>query len=151
MSRPAHLFVPAPRRSVEDRPTPLPAGVAAPPASALALLNQARTCLRDGESAAKPTERYVAAHLAALRSATAVVVARRPRRDGERPVSVWRLLADAAPELREWAEFFAAGSNRRAVAEAGIPGVSGDEADEVLRRAGEFLAVVGECVSGAAR
>jgi hypothetical protein len=56
---------------------------------------------------------------------------------------VWALLADVAPELREWAGFFAAGAAKRAAAEAGLAGVvSPREADDLLRDAQSFVAVV---------
>jgi hypothetical protein len=58
-------------------------------------------------------------------------------------VSVWALLAMVAPELGEWATFFAAGAAKRAAAEAGIPRVvTTREADDMLRDAERFLAVV---------
>ena len=48
-----------------------------------------------------------------------------------------------APELNEWAAYFAAGAARRAAAEAGIPRVvSAREADDLLRAAEQFTAVV---------
>ncbi|GAB3281235.1 SAV_6107 family HEPN domain-containing protein [Parasphingorhabdus pacifica] len=150
MSQSNELSIPVPRRSVDDRPVAVSGGSAAS-ASSRALLVRAGNRLREGERAGPPTERYVAAHLAALRAATAIVVARGPRRVGDRPVSVWRLLGDVAPEFGEWAAFFAAGSERRAIAEAGIPGVSDEQADRVLRRAGEFLDLVDIELSGAAR
>ena len=89
--------------------------------------------------------RYATAHLAALRAAAAVLAARArpvPGRRG-RPTSVWALLAKVAPELAEWAEFFAAGAAKRAAAEAGIRNaVTTREADDLLRDAGRFLVVV---------
>lgn len=87
--------------------------------------------------------RYAAAHLAALRAAAAVLAVRaRPvvpsRRS--RATSVWTLLAHVAPELSEWAAFFAHGATKRAAAEAGIPRVvSAREADDLLRAAEEFV------------
>src|SRR5690606_34012658 len=88
---------------------------------------------------------YATAHLAALRAAAAVLAARArpvPGRRG-RPTSVWALLAKVAPELAEWAEFFAAGAAKRAAAEAGIRNaVTTREADDLLRDAGRFLVVV---------
>jgi hypothetical protein len=153
MSLPPHMSIPAPRRPVEDGDWPgwRVAGSLTPPAGALSQLVQAGACLREAERAARPTERYVAAHLAALRAATAVLVARSWDRDGSRPVNVWRVLIEVAPELREWARYFAAGSSRRAAAEAGIPGVSSGEADDLMCRAGEFLDVVGRALLGASR
>lgn len=89
--------------------------------------------------------RYAAAHLAALRAATAVVAGRaRPTstRRG-RVTSVWGLLATVAPELDEWATYFAAGATKRAAAEAGIPRiVTAREADDLLRTAEQFVTVV---------
>ncbi|HEY0636459.1 MAG TPA: SAV_6107 family HEPN domain-containing protein, partial [Pseudonocardiaceae bacterium] len=50
------------------------------------------------------------------------------------------LLAAAAPELREWAAAFAAGSRTRAAVEAGVTRlVTARDADEVLRQAAEFV------------
>ena len=66
--------------------------------------------------------------------------------DPERQLSrlcAWVLLAEVAPELGEWAGFFAAGAGKRAAAEAGLRGaVSDREADDLIREAGTFLAVV---------
>lgn len=111
------------------------------------LLHAAHTGLADAAASDRPDERYVAAHLAALRAAAAVV-ARRARPAGpptrrSRPTSVWVLLAAVAPELGEWADFFAAGARKRQAAEAGVrSAVSQREADDLLRDAETFLAVV---------
>ncbi|MFB9239593.1 SAV_6107 family HEPN domain-containing protein [Plantactinospora siamensis] len=89
--------------------------------------------------------RYAAAHLAALRAAAAVLAARaRPapvRR--QRVTSAWALLVVVAPDLGEWASYFAAGASKRAAAEAGIPRVvTAREADDLLRSAEQFVTVV---------
>ncbi|WFE21034.1 SAV_6107 family HEPN domain-containing protein [Solwaraspora sp. WMMD937] len=89
--------------------------------------------------------RYAAAHLSALRAAAAMLAARaRPaptRRN--RVTSVWALLMMVAPEMAEWATFFAAGASKRAAAEAGIPRVvTAREADDLLRSAGQFVSLV---------
>ena len=53
------------------------------------------------------------------------------------------LLAEVAPELSEWATFFAAGAAKRAAAEAGSTrAVCEREADDLVRDADRFLAVV---------
>ena len=53
------------------------------------------------------------------------------------------LLAEVAPELEEWASFFAAGAAKRAAAEAGSTrAVTEREADDLVREADRFLAVV---------
>jgi hypothetical protein len=111
----------------------------------VALLGLARRGLSEAARTTAPGERYALAHLAALRAAAAVLACRTrpspPRRSRPRPA--WVLLAEVAPELREWAEFFAAGAAKRAAAEAGLAGVvSPREADDLLRDAQSFLARV---------
>lgn len=90
--------------------------------------------------------RYATAHLAALRAAAAILAARaRPAAPTRRSrvTSVWSLLVLVAPEFSEWASYFALGASKRAAAEAGIPRVvSAREADDLLRAAENFVAVV---------
>lgn len=115
------------------------------PSAALELVGLARRGLAEADLAASVAERYAAAHLAALRAASAVLAARaRPALTARRrPMSAWVLLADVAPELAEWAGFFAAGARKRAAAEAGFTGaVTSREADDLLRDAETFLALV---------
>jgi hypothetical protein len=92
----------------------------------------------------KAGRRYAGAHLAALRAASAVLAARaRPGPGRSRPASVWSLLATVAPELGEWAGFFAAGAAKRAAAAAGVAhAVTVREADDLLRDAEQFLDLV---------
>lgn len=110
--------------------------------------------LGSGNNAAN--ERYVSAHLAALRAAAAVLAARaRPAPPGgrcSRPASVWTLLARVAPELGEWAAFFAAGAGKRAVAEAGQPhAITVREADDLVRDASTFLELVSATLAHSAQ
>jgi HEPN superfamily protein len=104
-------------------------------------------CLAEATEATAPPLRYVSAHLAALRAAAAVLAAREPletHRRG-RPRSVWVLLPEADPALREWAAFFAAGADKRAAAEAGLPrAVTSREAEELLHDAEIFVSLVEE-------
>lgn len=112
---------------------------------ALRVLATARAALADATVAVVPTERYAAAHLAALRGAAAVLAARTHPADGgsRRPTSAWRLLAEVTPELAEWAGYFASGAGKRAAAQAGLrSAVSGREADDLLRDATIFLSLV---------
>jgi len=117
-----------------------------PPTTAAAreLVATARRGLLDATLADRPAERYAAAHLCALRAAAAVLAARaRPGGSRRRPSSVWTLLPAVAPELAEWAAFFEAGAGKRAAAEAGLDHVvSAREADDLLREADTFLALV---------
>ncbi|MFF9591475.1 SAV_6107 family HEPN domain-containing protein [Streptomyces sp. NPDC014646] len=125
---------------------PVPRRTAAPPA-ALDLLAQARAGLDEAATLDVPNERYATAHLAALRTAAAVLAVRgRPettRRRRERIRSAWEVLPETAPELTEWSALFASGARRRARAEAGIPGAaSRRDADDLLRDAEMFLRLV---------
>ena len=111
------------------------------------LLVAARAGLDEATTIATPGMRYATAHLAALRCAAAVLAARAlpARQPGERSrvTSVWTLLPQVAPELTSWAEHFAAGTERRAQAEAGIPRVvTAVEADALLRSAWHFHQLV---------
>lgn len=116
-----------------------------PASPAISLLQTARRGLTEAAEAAVPAMRYVAAHLAALRAAAAVLAARGdPSTDRRgRPRSVWVLLPEAEPALREWAAFFAAGAGKRAAAEAGLPrAVTTHEANDLLHDAEVFVALV---------
>jgi hypothetical protein len=114
------------------------------PAASYELLDVARHGLSQSAMAMAPAERYSAAHLAALRAAAAVLASRaRPGGSRRGPRSVWVVLPQVAPELGEWAAFFAAGAGKRAAAEAGLAGVvTAREADDLLRDASRFVALV---------
>jgi len=113
--------------------------------AALGLLRQASDVLAEAHREREPLRRYPAAYLAALRGAAAVLAVRarpRPGRNGAGG-NVWQLLAEVAPELREWAAFFASCSATRAAAEAGIARLVGRrEADDLLRQAEQFVGIV---------
>jgi hypothetical protein len=110
-----------------------------------ALLALAHEGLEEASATGRPGQRYALAHLAALRAAAAVLSCRTSS-SGEtrtRPTSAWVLLSKVAPELTEWAQFFAAGADKRAAAEAGFAGVvTPREADDLLRDAQSFVQVV---------
>lgn len=114
--------------------------------AALDLLVVARRGLLEAAGVGTPGERYALAHLAALRAAAAVLAARARPADAaarSRPRSAWALLPQVAPELGEWAAFFAAGAGKRAAAEAGLPrAVTPREADDLLREVEAFVALV---------
>jgi hypothetical protein len=114
-----------------------------PPPTAPALLALSHHGLAEAASTTSPGERYALSHLAALRAAAAMLSCRAQVSRRGRPTSAWALLAQVAPELTEWAQFFAAGAAKRAAAEAGVAGVvTPREADDLLRDAQSFLAVV---------
>jgi hypothetical protein len=122
------------------------------PPSVRLLIEQARRALIDAEYARHPGERYAQAHLAALRAAAAVLAVRaRPRRRAA-PKSAWTLLGTVAPELAEWAAFFAAASATRAAVEAGVHRLVTDrDADDMVRQAGQFLTIAWRSATKAVR
>lgn len=129
---------------MSTRPSSFPPVAPAPVCSAAAVtcLERAERALLEAGAAGEHTVRYASAHVAALRTAAAVLAVRtRPHPRGER--NAWVLLTRVAPELAEWAAFFAAGASKRAAAEAGlVQAVSIREADDLLRDAECFLQVV---------
>jgi hypothetical protein len=109
------------------------------------LLDLAHRGLSEAGRTTAPGERYALSHLAALRAAAAVLACRTQPAPSQRskPRPVWALLAQVAPEMAEGAAFFAAGAAKRAAAESGMAGVvSPREADDLLRDAQSFVAVV---------
>lgn len=117
------------------------------PAATHSYLERSATSLREAIGSADVPERYALAHVSALRAAAAVLAARArptpttPRARRQR--NAWVLLAELAPELAEWGAFFAAGAEKRIAAEAGSRhAVTVREADDLVREADRFLAVV---------
>ena len=109
-------------------------------------LRRARSALAEAELARRPNDRYLAAHLAALRVVAIVLTHRAPSGSGRtrgRPRNAWQMLAEVAPELAEWAAFFAATEARRDAIRAGATSiVSAREADDLVRDARAFLRLV---------
>ena len=118
------------------------------PAATHAYLERAAASLREAMTTCEVPRRYACAHVAALRATAALLAARAhpvsaPRRGRQK--NAWVLLAEVAPELGEWAAFFSAGAAKRAAAEAGSSrAVTEREADDLVRDADRFLAVVEE-------
>jgi hypothetical protein len=111
--------------------------------SSIDLVDRAHDSLVAAVRAATPGERYVAAHLAALRGAAAVLAVRGRPSHRSGPRSVWEVLPRVAPELAEWAAFFDAGAARRAAVEAGRDEVvTCRVADDLVRDAETFLVLV---------
>ncbi|GLY66265.1 SAV_6107 family HEPN domain-containing protein [Amycolatopsis taiwanensis] len=139
----------ASRTGPAQPPLPFPVSPPASP-SALNLLAEARRGLAEAEHAVDPAPRFIASYLAALRAGAAVLAARgRPHRGRARPASVWVLLETVAPELGEWAAFFAANSAAQAAAQAGITRrLTTRAADDLLRQTGQFLEIAGRVVHG---
>ncbi|MFD7077629.1 SAV_6107 family HEPN domain-containing protein [Nocardioides sp. NPDC059952] len=121
------------------------------PATTHSYLFRATETLAEAIVADDVPSRYAIAHVAALQAAAALIAARADpveaasRAGRRRPWNAWVRLKKVAPELSEWADYFAAGAAKRAAAEAGsIRAVTAEEADEQVRDADRFLAVVEE-------
>lgn len=115
------------------------------PATTHAYLLRSAESLSEAIQATDVPTRYACAHVAALRAAAALLAARAtPTARGRRQQrNAWVLLARVAPELAEWATFFAAGADKRAAAEAGsVRAVTEREADDLVRDADRFLGVI---------
>ncbi|MFW6596987.1 SAV_6107 family HEPN domain-containing protein [Propionibacteriaceae bacterium Y2011] len=129
-----------------SRPTPPWARRSGVPMGVRVDLQRARAALVAAELATTPAERYVAAHLTALRVAAVVLAVRATGSTAARsgPTDVWQLLERVAPEYAEWATFFAVTAPRRELitAHPELNVVTTREADDLLRDAGAFLALV---------
>ncbi len=114
------------------------------PPAALASLQRAAAALREAMATTDVGLRYALAHVAALRATAALLAARARPAPGRRVQrNAWVLLAELAPEFAEWATFFSAGAAKRAAAEAGSrTAVTAREADDLIREADTFLALV---------
>ncbi|WP_370287540.1 SAV_6107 family HEPN domain-containing protein [Nocardioides sp.] len=125
-------------------PAPSSPGPHLLPATTHSYLIRATESLREAVLSREPATRYACAHVAALRAAAALLSARARPATSRRPQrNAWVLLAEVAPELGEWATYFAAGAAKRAAAEAGSTrAVTEREADDLVRDADRFLALV---------
>ncbi len=127
------------------------------PGPALDLLTQAKAGLQEATAMETANERFATAHLAALRTAAAVLAARGrpPQASGRRRArirSAWEVLPEVAPELTEWSALFAAQARARARAEAGIrDAASMREAEDLIRDVGMFLQLAERILSNDAR
>lgn len=112
-------------------------------------LDRVDATLIGADLAATPAERFLAAHLAALQVAGVVLAARARPSTGGGPRNAWRLLALVAPELAEWAGFFAATQAKRQAVAAGATALVGTrEADDLLRDARAFRDAVARRLAG---
>ena len=119
------------------------------PDATCAYLERAASSLREAITSTDTGMRYAHAHVAALRATAALLAARATPAPARRGRAVqrnaWVLVAQVAPEFAEWAAFFSAGAAKRAAAEAGsVRAVTEREADDLVRDADRYLALVEE-------
>lgn len=115
-----------------------PAAAPPPPDGAIDRLLRSDAELVAAHLATEPADRLVHAHLAALRAGAAVLAARGVPGRRRHPRPVWDMLGEVAPELAEWAAWFAAGAPARAAAEAGRRDVTPDQAERTVAAAEDF-------------
>lgn len=108
----------------------------------LDLLERSRGVLLQACHSSTAAERYTYAHLAALRAGAALLAARTVPTRRSRPRSVWEMLPTVAPELAEWAVFFADSGRRRLALERGADAVTARDADDLVRSGEHFLELV---------
>jgi hypothetical protein len=108
------------------------------------LLRTAVLALDDAHQTQNPQERYVAAHVAALRAGAALLAVRAKPSRSSRIRSVWQMLPGIAPELGEWCAYFDAIGRRRVFVEIGREAVSQRQADDLVRDAQVFLGSIAE-------
>ena len=128
---------PVARRTAAPAPAPRSAGVRE-------ILADAQRCLDRAMASTDLADRYAAAHLGALRGASAVLATLpRPVSRTVRNASAWTQLERLAPEFAPWAAFFAAGSAKRKAAEAGMTRlITAAETDDLIRQTGRFLELI---------
>ncbi|HEY7719064.1 MAG TPA: SAV_6107 family HEPN domain-containing protein [Pedococcus sp.] len=142
----ARAGAPASASSRSDTTRAAPRGATA--GAALELVERARADLLEACHTRGVAERYLQSQLGAMRAAAALVSARAGGERQSGPQSLWDLLPAVAPELTEWAEFFAVTTAR--TLRPGSPGrttmagapVSAREADDLLRQAETFVDLV---------
>ena len=119
-----------------------PPTTGAPVGAVLDLLERSRGGLLLACHSSTAAERYTQAHLAALRAGAALLAARSLPTRRSRPRSVWEVLPVVAPELGEWATFFADSGRRRLALERGADAVTARDADDLVRSGERFLELV---------
>lgn len=115
------------------------------PASTHSYLERSAESLREAILSVDVPQRYALAHVSALRATAALLAARAQPASASkrRQKNAWVLLSEVAPEFGEWATFFSSGAQKRSAAEAGSRrAVTEREADDLVRDADRFLALV---------
>lgn len=124
-----------------------PSGAGAPPReavpvplpdAAVRLLARSDADLVAAQLAGEPAERFLHAHLSALRAGAAVLeLTGRPVRRPQ-PRTVWEMVSLVEPSLASWCLFFASGAGLRAAVESGRGDVEADRAERTVSAAEDF-------------
>lgn len=131
--------------AIPSPPVPARPVAASPVPASVELLHEAADGVRGAGREHAAPRRLALAHLAALRGAAAVLAARARPGSGSGPRDAWALLGSVAPELGEWARFFAGWSPGRGESRP----VSARDADDMVRQVEQFLTLAEVAVRGA--
>jgi hypothetical protein len=113
------------------------------------LVDRADAELVAAQFAHESWERFVYAHLAALRAAAAVIAVHGRPRGRHAPRTVWEMLRVVEPDLGPWAGLFASGAGTRTAIEAGrFDAVTEESAERLLCAAEDFVDEVRRRVAG---
>lgn len=113
-------------------------GPVALPDAAARQLARSDSELVAAQLAVEPADRFLHAHLSALRAGAAVLeVTGRPVRRPQ-PRTVWEMVALVEPSLSSWCLFFASGAGLRAAVESGRGDVPAERADRTVSAAEDF-------------
>lgn len=133
---------PAAGASVAGRrpsPSAAPASFAAAPARAVVeLVARCDAELVAAQLATDPADRFLHAHLAALRLAGALLLAADARPPRGRTRSAWDRLSAAVPAYAVWSSFFTSGARMRAAFDAGVATVEDAFATTWVEAAEDF-------------
>jgi hypothetical protein len=96
--------------------------------------------------ALNPADRFIYAHLAAVRAASAYLRLLRVPKPRGAAASIWERLATAAPDFALWATFLSSGTRRRRALEGGAH-IYDEEADEMVEVVEHFRDAVAKALS----
>lgn len=116
----------------------VPDGTAPADRAAVELVARCDAELVAAQLSTDPADRFLHAHLAALRLAGALLLAAGARPPRGRPRSAWDRLAAAVPACSGWADFFTAGARVRAAIDAGADSVDDAFASAWVAAAEDF-------------
>ena len=123
------------------RPAPADLTMAAPAPVDPAVVELVARCdaeLVAAQLATDPADRFLHAHLGALRLAGALLAAAGARPPRGRPRSAWDRLTAAVPDSASWAAFFTSGARIRAALDAGVDSVDDAFATTWVEAAEDF-------------
>lgn len=113
-----------------------------------ALLKRAHRELDDALTQRSLREKFIRAHMAALRAAAAALALSPPETKRGKVKSAWVQLAELGPQWAPWVEFYTASAQTRAAIEAGLlREIAERDVEQAVQVASQFLHVVESHIS----